>query len=212
MDIKSIVGDVLREALEVKNLTPAPDPKHKIKEKPYDHYEVSTEENKAQKKVYRVRFDDITTDFVEMTRDEFVELKRVTPSRFVKGIVAMDKKPEDAKLTTFAKIKKKAESTPEGEVEPHRTKEEHELKEMIKRQVRSILNEGIEGEESEEDDSIGEPGPITGEERLTVLVDKYSFSEILDKIAMMYTNMGENAPARLAKTYAKNFRKYLDSE
>ena len=144
MDIKKIVGDILREALEVKNLTPAPDPKHKIKEKPYDHYKVSTEENRAQKKVYRVRFDDITTDFVEMTRDEFVELKRVTPSRFVKGIVAMDKKPVDAKLTTFAKIKKKAESAPKGEVEPHRSEEENKLKEIIKRQVRSILNERYE--------------------------------------------------------------------
>jgi len=144
MDIKSIVGDVLREALEVKNLTPAPDPKHKIKEKPYDHYEVSTEENKVQKKVYRVRFDDITTDFVEMTKEEFVELKRVTPSRHIKGIVAMDEKPEGAKLTTFAKVKKKAESMPEGEVDSHRSEEEHKLKEIIKRQVRSILNEMYE--------------------------------------------------------------------
>jgi len=209
MDIKNIVGDVLREALETKNLTPAPDPKHKIKEKPYDHYKESTEENKAEKKVYRVRFDDTSTEFAELTKDEFIQLKRVTPSRYIKGIVAMDEKPEGAKLTTFAKIKKKAESAPEGEVEPHRTEEENKLKEIIKRQVRSIIAEGVDGEE---EDSIGEPGPITGEERLTVLLDKYSFSEILDKIAMMYTNMGENAPARLAKTYAKNFRKYLDSE
>jgi hypothetical protein len=51
--------------------------------------------------------------------------------------------------------------------------------------------------------------PIEGTEPLNDLVERYSFAEILDKIAELYVKMDELSAARLAKKYAANFRKYL---
>ena len=201
-ELSNIVQDVLSEALEAKKLTPAPDLKHKIKEKPYDHYKESTDENKAEKKLYRIRFNDNQHEFVELTKEEYAELERIAPAGFMKGLVIADEKPEGAKSTTLAKLKKTAEEMQSGPTVPRRTPEEMRLKEAIKKHVRSILNEA--------DEAAEEPiGPITGDERLKYLLEKYSLSEILDKIAALYTNMGEDEPAKRARAYAKNFRKYL---
>jgi len=140
-ELNSIVRDILSEALETKKLTPAPDPKHKIKEKPYDHYKESTDENKAQKKLYRIRFNDNQHEFVELTKEEYAELERIAPAGFMKGLVIADEKPEGAKSTTLAKLKKKAEEMESGPTVPRRTPEEMKLKEAIKKYVRRVLNE-----------------------------------------------------------------------
>jgi len=140
-ELRDIVRDVLSEALETKKLTPAPDPKHKIKEKPYDHYKVSTDENKAVKKLYRIRYNDNEHEFVELTKDEYAELERVAPAGFMKGIVIADEKPQGAKSTTLAKLKKKVEDMQSGPTVPRRTPEEMRLKEAIKKYVRKVLNE-----------------------------------------------------------------------
>jgi hypothetical protein len=140
-DLKKIVRDVLSEALEANKLTPAPDPKHKIKEKPYDHYKVSTDENKAEKKLYRIRFNDNEHEFVELTKEEYAELERIAPAGFMKGLVVADEKPQGAKSTTMAKLKKKAEEMESGPTVPRRTPQEMKLKEAIKKYVRRVLNE-----------------------------------------------------------------------
>lgn len=138
---KGLPKKIKKEEVVSEELTPAPDPKHKIKEKPYDHYKVSTEENQEVKQVYRVRYDDQSEEYVELAKEEFVELKRLTPSHFIKSIVALDEKPEGVKLTTFAKVKKKADSLPDGEVAPHLTPEREKLKEVLKKEIRKILAE-----------------------------------------------------------------------
>ena len=203
-ELNSIVKDVLSEALETKKLTPAPDPKHKIKEKPYDHYKVSTDENKADKKLYRIRFNDNQHEFVELTKEEYTDLERIAPAGFMKGIVVADEKPEGAKSTTLAKLKKMAEEMQSGPTVPRRTPEEMRLKENIKKHVRSILREA-----EEDEGNIPSGEDITGDESLKELVEMYSMSEILDKMVVLYTNMGEGEVAKRAKAYAKNFRKFL---
>jgi hypothetical protein len=140
-ELTTLIKGIISEELELKKFTPAPDSKHKIKEKPYDHYKESTDENKAEKQLYRIRFNDNEHEYAELTKAEYTELERIAPAGFMKGLVVADEKPQGAKSTTIAKLRKKAEEMESGPIVPRRTPQEEEIKESIKNYVRKVLNE-----------------------------------------------------------------------